>query len=416
MASIHKTAAGYAIHWRYASKQFQQSAGTKSRAKAEIIAGRVDETIQALTQGWLKLPDGADYATVKRFIFTRGASDGQERIEAPTAALTLSGLFTLYRESLPSNEGSTLYTEAIHERHLTRIIGEDKPVGSISFGDVQSYSDARKRGYRGGKRAFKPVGPSTINKELKTLGKIWSWGVHRGHLAGPKPWQTKNLDLGRAVKRERFRDFDEISEIVRDGGLTVQEQARYWACLYLRGPDLVELLDHVQAHSSAPFIYPMFALCALTGCRRSEAIRALKRDVDFKGGIVTIREKKRDHTQDYTTRDVPMNARLASALRAWIDAHPGGQHLLCDEDGTPITIRSGRLDREYDATLKESRFRVMPGWHTLRHSFASILASKGIDQRVINKFMGHLDEKTVERYRHLYRETGRDAVESLLLG
>jgi integrase len=137
--------------------------------------------------------------------------------------------------------------------------------------------------------------------------------------------------------------------------------------------------------------------------------------VNFKSGVVTIREKKKDHTQDYTTRDVHMNARLIPALRAWIKAHPGGQHLLCDESGKPITIRSGRLEREFDATLKGSKFAVIPGWHTLRHSFASILASKGIDQRVINKYMGHLDEKTVERYRHLYRETGREAVESLLM-
>jgi hypothetical protein len=34
---------------------------------------------------------------------------------------------------------------------------------------------------------------------------------------------------------------------------------------------------------------------------------------------------------------------------------------------------------------------------------------------VINKLMGHLDEKTVARYQHLYRETGREAVEGLLL-
>jgi site-specific recombinase XerD len=101
-------------------------------------------------------------------------------------------------------------------------------------------------------------------------------------------------------------------------------------------------------------------------------------------------------------------------MRDWLGSHPGGQHLLADEDGQPITIRSGRLEREFAATLAGSKFNVMPGWHTLRHSFASILASKGIDQRVINKFLGHLDEKTVERYRHLYRETGRDAVETLL--
>jgi hypothetical protein len=415
MASIHKTRAGYAIHWRYAGEQFQQSAGDISQAKAEVIAGRVEETIQAIKQGWLKLPEGADYVTVKRFIFTRGESAAPDKIETPRPVLTVGGLFALYRESLPSNEASTLYTERIHEGHLTRLMGEGKAVGSISFADVQSYADSRKRGYGIGKKKFAPVGPSTINKELKTLGKVWNWGVHRGQVTGPKPWQSKNLDMGRAVKRERFRDFDEITEIIKDGGLSEKDQARYWACLYLRGPDLAELLDHVQAHASAPFVYPMFALCALTGCRRSEAIRCLKRDVNFKSGVVTIREKKKDHTQDYTTRDVHMNARLIPALRAWIKAHPGGQHLLCDESGKPITIRSGRLEREFDATLKGSKFAVIPGWHTLRHSFASILASKGIDQRVINKYMGHLDEKTVERYRHLYRETGREAVESLLM-
>jgi integrase len=414
MASIHETVAGYAIHWRYAGRQFKQTAGTDSRSKAEAVAGRVDETIRALTEGWLKLPNEADYATVKRFIFTRGETTEPEKIAEPKSVLSLSALFAMYRESLPSNEESTLYTEGIHERHLCRIMGAEKPVGEIVFADVQTYADARKKGYREQKQSFKPVGPGTINKELKTLGKIWNWGVHRGLVVGVKPWHLKNLDMGRAVKRERFRDFDEISEIVKDSGLSEQEQARYWACLYLRGPDVAELLDHVEANASAPFVYPMFALCALTGCRRSEAIRALKRDVDLKAGTVTIREKKRDHTQDYTTRDVPMNARLASALKAWLKSHPGGQRLICDDSGRPISIRSGRLDREFDATLKGSRFSVMPGWHTLRHSFASILASKGIDQRVINKFLGHMDDKTVDRYRHLYRETGREAVETLL--
>jgi hypothetical protein len=158
--------------------------------------------------------------------------------------MTLAGLFKLYRDSQPSNEASTLYTEGIHEGHLLRLMGESKPVKSIAFADVQNYADARKRGYRDGKKSYKPVGSPTINKELKTLGKVWNWAVHRGHLTGTKPWQSKNLDMGRAVKRERFRDFDEIAEIIKDGGLTEKDQARYWACLYLRGPDVAELLDH----------------------------------------------------------------------------------------------------------------------------------------------------------------------------
>jgi hypothetical protein len=195
MASIHETKAGYEIRWRYAGRQFNQTAGTASRPKAEDLASRINETIQAIKQGWIKLPDGSDYETTKRFILTRGEVTSPDRIEAPRVVLTLAGLFALYRDSLPSNEASTLYTEGIHEKHLTSLLGKDKAVESICSADMQSYADARKRGYRAGSKNFKPVGPSTINKELKTFGKVWNWGVNRGHVSGLKPWQPKNLDM-----------------------------------------------------------------------------------------------------------------------------------------------------------------------------------------------------------------------------
>ncbi len=219
-------------------------------------------------------------------------------------------------------------------------------------------------------------------------------------------------------RESRFLDaFDEIADIVKDGGLSEPEQARYLGmpCTCV-APRLPNYSIMSKPTPSAPFVHPMFALCALTGCRRSEAIRTRKRDVDFKSGNVTIREKKRDHTQDYTTRDVPMNARLVSVMRAWLATHPGGQHLIAGEDGLPITIRSGRLEREFSASLTGSRFKVLPGWHALRHSFASILASKRgtTSRRAIVRSAGCLDEKTVDRYRHLYRETGREAVEPRL--
>jgi site-specific recombinase XerD len=53
---------------------------------------------------------------------------------------------------------------------------------------------------------------------------------------------------------------------------------------------------------------------------------------------------------------------------------------------------------------------VLRGWHVLRHSFASNAAMKGVDQRVINSWLGHQTEEMVQRYRHLFPDQERHAI------
>lgn len=60
-------------------------------------------------------------------------------------------------------------------------------------------------------------------------------------------------------------------------------------------------------------VYPMFVFAAHTGARRWEIVRALSSDVDLSGGVVTIREKKRDRTR-LTTRRVPLTPFLKDVL------------------------------------------------------------------------------------------------------
>ena len=52
----------------------------------------------------------------------------------------------------------------------------------------------------------------------------------------------------------------------------------------------------------------------------------------------------------------------------------------------------------------------MRGWHVLRHSFISALASKGVDQRLVDDFVGHQTEEQRRRYRHLYPSTQQEAI------
>lgn len=52
--------------------------------------------------------------------------------------------------------------------------------------------------------------------------------------------------------------------------------------------------------------------------------------------------------------------------------------------------------------LGGGRWSVLRGFHVFRHSLASIMASKGIDQRIINDILGHSTEEMELRYRHLF--------------
>ena len=138
-------------------------------------------------------------------------------------------------------------------------------------------------------------------------------------------------------------------------------------------------------------------------------------------------------------------------LREWLAAHPGGKHLFCQAGvvarsskrskttghkgektresslkGRTATVRK-REQRTVAAVTKDeahdhlkralagSRWEVLKGYHVLRHSFISCLAAEGVDQRIIDRFMGHQTPQMRERYQHLFPKNRRSAIESFTL-
>ena len=52
-------------------------------------------------------------------------------------------------------------------------------------------------------------------------------------------------------------------------------------------------------------------------------------------------------------------------------------------------------------------------WHSLRHTFGTELANRGVDIETLRDLMGHKDISTTQRYLHTTRDRKRDAVERL---
>lgn len=189
-------------------------------------------------------------------------------------------------------------TIRIHHAHVRRLLGTDTAVKAIGLVDVQRYCDRRaKEEWHG-----KPIRPYTIRKELRTFRQTCEWAYGRGHLPAPPSWQLRNLTLGKDQGREPFRTMAEIERRIKRGGLDEAEVDRLWECLYLTGEEVRACLEYVRDHATAPFVYPMVAFVALTGCRRSEMIRSRIDDIDFEAKIFHIRERKRDTSKGLERR------------------------------------------------------------------------------------------------------------------
>src|SRR5262249_39787344 len=133
---------------------------------------------------------------------------------------------------------------------------------------------------------------------------------------------------------------------------------------------------------------------------------------------ITIREKKRVRGR-LTTRRVPMSTRLREALTALPGA---GKRLFSGRTVQAVqkafmrvvgTHASGAKDpktREKKEATRRTKWSVVKGYHVLRHSFVSVLAARGVDQRIINELAGHTTEAMARRYRHLVPDLKQAAI------
>jgi integrase len=407
MASFdyHAPTGRYHIRFRW-EKPYKRSLKLVGDDEARRVCAVIEETIQDLRRGKRTIPPTADPA---EFIFSGGRNtERPSEAETPRAeSLTLGRLWALYEEQSPegSKAETTRKTEGYHKGHLLRILGEDFRLDALDLACAQRYARARsKQKWRGTR-----IGSATILKEVAMLRVLWNWGRKFKHLAAPFPFRLGDLEFERTVDRAPFQTVEQIRRAIERGNLSAGEVSALWECLYLTLEQVHEVLEHVRATASHSFIHPMFAFVAMTGARRSEICRARVEDFDFENRVVTIREKKRKRGRD-SFRKVDMNSQLVRVIGDWFSIHPGGPFAIT-KGGEVLSV--DMATDHFKRTLAGSKWSVIPGFHTFRHSFASILASKGVDEPTIDKWMGHQTPEQRERYRHLFPQGLKRSIELL---
>jgi integrase len=437
MASLQQRTGTYRVIFRFHGKQHFVMIGKVSLQEAEAKAAQIEYLLMRLKQGLIELPPGTD---IVEFVQHDGKPPAPATpVSASRKTLTLVTLRDRYLATgATGREKSTLYTLRIHFNHLCATLGEKFPLEGLGQADLQRHIE---------RRAALGISPVTTRKEITTLRTAWHWAVHDGLLSGDYP--NKGLIYPKDDELPPYQTREEIERQVAAGGLAPEEVNDLWDALYLRPDEIAELLEYVRTHARHAWIYPLVCVAGHTGARRSELIRMLASDVDFVGGSVIVREKKRVKGKR-STRRAPLTPLLRDAFSAWLSVHPGGRSLFCQSGeiahskkrsrttghqngkGRATTLKGraasvkkrvtlpgpepltvGECHDHFKRTLAGSKWEVVRGLHTLRHSVASCLAAAGVDQRIIDDMLGHVSEEMRRRYRHLTPEFKSQAVLSV---
>jgi integrase len=424
----------YRILFCHHGKLHAFTIGKVQKSEAENKARQVDYLLMRLKQRLIALPDGADIVT---FVEHDGklANVGPTLPDAPRKVVTLGHLKERYlaTHSNGTIEANSLETCRLHLNHIIRFFGDALPLGELTLTKMQEYVNRRTEA---------GISPVTISKEIATLRAAWNWGGPMKLIDGKFP--NGGLRYPKADEKPPFMTMAEITRQIAAGG----DPEILWEALYLQADELAELLAHVKDNASYPWLYPLFCFASHTGARRSEILRALVADVDFTGNTVLVREKKRIRSRR-TTRRVPLTPFLKEVLRDWLAIHPGLPALFCDDvsianrkkhgrttgqqtekkrptttKGRMAAVQNGEqsghaalacnaVHDQLRRVLANSKWERMRGLHCLRHSFISACASKGIDQRLVQEWAGHMNEVTSRRYRHLYPSTQQEAIKGV---
>ena len=134
-----------------------------------------------------------------------------------------------------------------------------------------------------------------------------------------------------------------------------------------------------------------------TGMRCAEAVALDVHELDLRERMVRVLGKGRKE------RVVLFGRRAQQALAAWLEERKA---LRPRSDALFLNARGGRLSGRSVRALVARRVeqvalerRCSP--HTLRHSFATHLLTRGADLRAIQELLGHTSLSTTQRYTHV---------------
>lgn len=273
--------------------------------------------------------------------------------------LALIDAYTDYMRNERRLAESTITSYRSDLKHLYQLVKCD--VDSITLNDLRGYiTMLSKRGYK----------VKTIRRHFHGFTTFWRW-----------------LFMERLIKPDLLEQLARIRlptpSVVIPRWLS-EDELRRFVYTPVKRPVASEALRDETA----------WLLLAWLGIRRGELLNIHVGDVRLGDGLIVIRggKNKRD-------RLMPLPPSLCANLTALTSERAHSDYLLLGHDGHRWKVQA--FARAFGQQLKRCGLAgqdVTP--HTLRHTYATMLTTHGINLVGVQKMLGHVDIKSTMIYAH----------------
>lgn len=273
-----------------------------------------------------------------------------------------------YSNLIKQNRSAAYYNSvAISLKHLTDYFGIQRSIQSIGLKEVESFLTYLQRKVVKGYRVYYRTLKAAFNKAI-------DWGY---------------------VKENYFLKV-KLPKKQRVNPAYIDERQLLLICQKIE-------VDVVKEISILGFY---------TGMRLNELVNLTWRNVNLTTRIITVGD------EDFTTkgrnqRYIPIcDEALTSILsqRERRKAIPIGNAIVfCKPNGKPYT--GDFISKRFKSACKAAGTDKAIHFHSLRHSFASNLAQKGVSLYTIKELLGHSSISTTEIYSHLNMDSLKDAID-----
>lgn len=259
----------------------------------------------------------------------------------------------------------------------------DKHLETVTPSDIRNFRDTVVANGRTGK---------TANHKLKCLRSIFGDAVKASNLLQNPAASVKSVNEDDSTPREPFT-IEEVSQLLSTA------PTNEWQGLILFG--------------------------AFTGLRLGDCAKLKSGNIDLENEVLRIMPQKSDRKKKvievplhpdllaYLTQNPPAPFAPTPLFPKLVKVTPGGRkglsarfRQIMDDAGIARNVTR----RTADGAARETASR---SFHSLRHTFTSMLANANVSTEVREKMTGHTESTTHKIYTHFELETLRDGVDRI---
>jgi site-specific recombinase XerD len=207
--------------------------------------------------------------------------------------------------------------------------------------------------------------------------------------------------------REYFRFLEGVGLITKSPTTGIETPKREKNGRQVLRPD--EYTKMLSLAGANPRDYAILQVFLQTGIRVSELANLTKDDIDFVKPSITVRGK------GSVEREIALEKKGMHALKSYlaVRGESVSKRVFLNYQGEPISERGIRkLVVKY---RKEAGITKKASCHTLRHTFATYKAEKGLSAYQLQQWLGHANLNTTQIYVHLGKQNARKIMQNTTL-